>query len=308
MTHPRPILIAGPTASGKSALALQLAEKFDGVVINADSMQVYRELNVLTARPSADDTARAPHKLYGFCPASEAYSAARFVADASEALAQARVHGQVPIVVGGTGLYFKALLEGLSPVPKIPDDIREHWRALAEAHGAYALWTVLMHDDPEMALRLDPNDGQRIVRALEVYAATGVSLAEWQRRPGTPVIAAGDAIKLVLETERDDIYVRASKRFAGMVANGGLEEARSLLEQNLPSSLPAMRAIGVRPLMAHIQGNVDFEAAIGRGQIETRQYIKRQMTWLKKHMIAWNNISTKQMESIDRLIFSFIQN
>ena len=223
-----PILIAGPTASGKSALALALAERFNGVIINADSMQVYSELRILTARPSPEDEVRVPHALYGFVPSREAYSAGRFVADARVAIEAARVAGQRPIIVGGTGLYFMALLEGLSPIPAIPGDVRQHWRDLEKAHGAYALWTILMDDDPEMALRLEPNDGQRIVRALEVHQATGRSLAEWQRAPGVPVIDAAATVKLVLAVERTELYARAEARFDHMMSSGSLAEAEAL--------------------------------------------------------------------------------
>jgi tRNA dimethylallyltransferase len=173
----KPVLIAGPTASGKSALALALAERLGGVVINADSMQVYSELRILTARPSPEDEARAPHRLYGHVPACEAYSVGRYVADAAAAIAAAAAEGLRPIIVGGTGLYFKALTEGLSPIPPVPDDIRQKWRALANEQGANALWMALKDKDPGMALRLDPNDSQRIVRALEVVACRAPEVA-----------------------------------------------------------------------------------------------------------------------------------
>ena len=306
MSTPRPILIAGPTASGKSALALALADRLGGTVINADSMQVYRDLNILSARPSAADEARVPHALYGFVPASEAYSTGRFVIDAAAAIDAAMAAGRRPIIVGGTGLYFKALLEGLSPVPPIPDDIRQHWRGLEAKHGAYALWTVLMDDDPEMALRLDPNDGQRIVRALEVRQATGKSLADWQRMPGTPVIDAA-AVKLVVLPERAVLYDRAARRFDAMMAAGALEEARTLNTLDLDPALPAMRALGAGPLIAAVRGEIAITDAVAQSKTETRQYIKRQETWLKRNMIAWNYIYKKEMESILAVAIAFIQ-
>lgn len=303
----RPILIAGPTASGKSALALALAERFNGVVINADSMQVYRELRILTARPTDEDLARAPHALYGFVPASEAYSTGRYVTDAAAALHSARDAGQRPIIVGGTGLYFKALLEGLSPVPPIPDDVRTHWRDLEAKQGAYALWTVLMHDDPQMALRLEPNDGQRIVRALEVFHATGKSLAEWQQTAGTPIIDPAEVIKLVMLPERDDLRARTDARFSKMIASGALAEAEALAALNLDPSLPAMRAIGVAPLVAAVTGRASLEEAISQAQAETRQYLKRQTTWIKSHMITWKHVFTQLTDSNEAELLAFIQ-
>jgi tRNA dimethylallyltransferase len=303
----RPILIAGPTASGKSALALALAKRFNGVIINADSMQVYRELRILTARPTVEDLALAPHKLYGFVPASDAYSTGRYMMDVGGALQEARASGQRPIIIGGTGLYFKALLEGLSPIPEIPGDVRQLWRDMQAREGAYALWTVLMHDDPEMALRLQPNDGQRIVRALEVFHATGKSLAEWQRTPGEPTLDAAQAIKLVMMPSREDLRARADVRFDQMLSNGALTEAEALAVLNLDPALPAMRAIGVAPLVAAVRGELSLDLATERAKAETRQYVKRQSTWLNKNMIAWNNVFTQSMECSAASAITFIQ-
>lgn len=303
----RPILIAGPTASGKSALALALAERFNGVIINADSMQVYRELRILTARPTSEDLARAPHRLYGFVPASDAYSTGRYVKDVSVALQEARASGQRAIIVGGTGLYFKALLEGLSPIPEIPVDVRQHWRDQEAREGAYALWTVLMHDDPEMALRLEPNDGQRIVRALEVFHATGKSLAEFQRTPGTPILDNALAIKLLMMPSREELRARADARFEQMLVQGALAEAEALAALKLDPALPAMRAIGVAPLVAAARGELSLAAATERAKAETRQYVKRQSTWLNKNMITWNTVCAQSMESSEPSAITFIQ-
>ena len=301
------ILIAGPTASGKSALALALAEEFGGTIINADSMQVYRELRILTARPTPGEEARVPHALYGFVPASDAYSAGRFVRDAATAIEMARAAGRRPILVGGTGLYFKALLEGLSPVPPIPADIRTHWRQMATEHGAYALWQMLTDSDPEMAFRLDPNDTQRLVRAHEVLAATGRSLADWQRQPGKPVIAHEDAIKLALVPDRAELHARADARFSRMVELGALKEAESIAALNLDPTLPAMRAIGVGPLVAAVRGEMPLVEAVIKAQTETRQYIKRQATWLNGNMITWNRINTQENEINLPSVIAFIQ-
>ena len=303
----RPILIAGPTASGKSALALALAEYFGGAIINADSMQVYRELRVLTARPSEDDEARVPHRLYGHVPAREAYSAGRYINDAKQAIGDVRAAGRRPIIVGGTGLYFKALLEGLSPIPAIPDEVRTHWRKLQTEHGAYALWTVLMDVDPEMARRLDPNDGQRIVRALEVHQATGRSLAEWQRTPGVPVIAADRAVKLVVMPDRDVLYARADGRFDAMMMAGAGGEAEALAALQLDPALPAMRALGVAPLIAAARGDMTLDTAIAAAKAETRQYIKRQSTWINAQMISWKHILAQEKESSISISIAFIQ-
>jgi tRNA dimethylallyltransferase len=302
-----PILIAGPTASGKSALALAIAEHVGGVVINADSMQVYRELRILSARPTADEEARVPHALYGFVPAAEAYSTGRYAADAAAAIAKARDQGRRPVVVGGTGLYFKALLEGLSPIPPIDDAVRRHWRAEADRRGAADLHRELMARDAQMAARLAPADTQRIVRALEVIEQTGRSLADWQKQPGAPIIEEAETFRLLVTLDRAELHARADARFDRMIAEGAIEEARALAALNLDPTLPAMRAIGVRPLLSAARGEATLEAAVEAAKLETRQYIKRQETWLRRHMITWKNISKKYMESYMREIFAFIQ-
>lgn len=303
----RPIVIAGPTASGKSALALAIAERVDGAVINADSMQVYRELRILTARPSAADEARVPHALYGFLSAREAYSAGRFVKDAAEAIAKAQAEGRRPIVVGGTGLYFKALLEGLSPIPEVHEDVRAHWRSEASRRRAEALHAELARRDPVMAERLEPSDAQRIVRALEVLQSTGRSLADWQALRGEPVLREAETVRLAVRVDRAELHARADARFAAMIDAGAIEEVRVLSEMQLDPGLPAMRAIGVRPLLRVLGGEVDLKEAIAGAQAETRQYIKRQETWLRSHMISWMTVETKEMESSWREIFAFIQ-
>lgn len=302
-----PILIAGPTASGKSALALALAERLGGAIINADSMQVYRELCVLTARPSAADEARVPHFLYGHVPSSDAYSAGRFVCDVQDALARVRALGLRPIVTGGTGLYFKALLDGLSPIPTIDPAVRAHWRAEAVRVGAGALHEQLAARDPVMAARLQPSDAQRVVRALEVLDATGRSLAQWQSVPGTPVMDAVRAIKIALRPPREVLRARADARFAAMVYGGGMEEALALSALQLSPELPAMRAIGVAPLLASISATISLDEAIALGQAETRQYIKRQDTWLRSNMITWNELMAQQTEELLPPALAFIQ-
>ena len=303
MTPIAPILIAGPTASGKSALALALAERLGGTVINADAMQVYRELRILTARPSEADERRAPHRLYGHVPGREAYSAARYAAEARDALAAAATAGSMPIVVGGTGLYFKALTEGLSPIPPIPEEIRTHWRARAADEGAGALHAILGERDPEMAARLKPTDPQRLVRALEVLEATGTSLARWQEQPGAPVVRVKEGRAVVVSPERDVLRRRCDARFDAMMEAGALDEVRALLQLGLSAELPVMRALGVGPLAALIAGRLDTAEAAEAAKAETRQYAKRQLTWLRRNMMSWTWINTQETErTVSRLV------
>lgn len=286
----RPILIAGPTASGKSALALSVAERVRGVIINADSMQVYRELRVLTARPSLEDEASQPHLLYGHVAASGAYSVARWLEDVRGALAVARDMGRRPIIVGGTGLYFKALAEGLAPIPEIPPAVRAYWREAAQNLAADELHKLLEEKDPGMAARLAPPDRQRVTRALEVIDATGRSLADWQAAPGTPVVP--DFLGLVVDRPREELHARADQRFDQMMDEGAVDEVQTLISLGLSPDLPAMRALGVPALLAMVRGELSREAAVAMAKLETRQYIKRQQTWLRRHMIAWNTLSS----------------
>ncbi|AGK58353.1 tRNA delta(2)-isopentenylpyrophosphate transferase [Hyphomicrobium denitrificans 1NES1] len=301
-----PVLIAGPTASGKSALALAIAEYVGGVIINADSMQVYRELSILTARPQPDVEARVPHMLYGFVPAAAAYSTGRFIADVTDAIAKAREAGQRPVIVGGTGLYFKALIEGLSPIPPIDPEIREHWRAEAERRGAADLHGELMARDAQMAERLASADTQRIVRALEVLEQTGRSLAHWQKVRGVPVVNEAEAVRFLVTLDRAELYARADTRFDRMIAAGAIEEVRALAALGLDPDLPAMRAIGVRPLLSVVKGESALGAAAEAAKAETRQYIKRQETWHRRYMISWKHVTKQYMESQSRDIFAFI--
>ena len=292
------ILIAGPTASGKSGLALRLAEQLGGTVINADSMQVYRELRILTARPTLEDEARAPHALYGFVSGADAYSAGRYAEDATRAIEEARRSGRVPIIVGGTGLYFKVLLEGLSPVPPIDPGVRARWRARAAAMPPSELHAILSARDAQMAARLMPTDPQRIVRALEVLESTGRSLADWQREPGRPVLAEDHAVRLLAVPDRATQATVIAARFDAMLAAGALDEVRALVALDLSDEQPVMRALGVAALTAHLAGTMSLEAAAEAAKAETRQYAKRQMTWLKRNMIAWMRICAQQIETI----------
>ena len=281
------ILIAGPTASGKSAVALALAGRLGGTVINADSMQLYRELCLLTARPSEADEAVAPHRLYGTVSASEAFSVGRWLEAAQAAIAEATGEGSVPILVGGTGLYFKALIEGLAPVPDIPREVRAYWREQAARLNAEALHRELAARDPGVAAKLKPNDPQRIVRALEVIDATGISLSEWQDAPASPVLSADNVLRFVIAPEREPLYAAIDARFDRMIENGAIEEVEALLVQGLDDSLPAMRAHGVRELGSYLAGACSLEDAKIKSKTESRRYAKRQMTWARRYMADW---------------------
>ncbi len=286
MSGYRAILIAGPTAAGKSALAIHLAKRHDGVVINADSMQVYRELRVLTARPSHAEMEGVPHRLFGHVHGAEAYSVGRWLGDATAAIEAAWSEGRMPIVVGGTGLYFKALLEGLSPVPAVPDEVRSYWRKEA-GKGAMTLYEVLQRRDPETAAGLRPTDAQRLTRALEVLDATGQGLAAWQKVPGTPFLGEADAERIVVSRPRGELQARADARFDQMMADGALDEVRGVAACGYDGELPVMRALGVVPLMAALAGKQGIDEAVSQSKLATRQYIKRQETWLRRNMMSW---------------------
>ena len=286
--RPRAILIAGPTASGKSTAALAFAARLGGTVINVDSMQVYRELAILTARPSPAEMQLAPHRLYGMVPSGEAYSVGRFLDDVARALAEAEAQGSVPIIVGGTGLYFRALTEGLAAVPDIPPDIRKTWRMQAKRLGTDGLYRELQARDPVMAARLRPSDPQRILRALEVIDGTSVSLAEWQQGEiAQPPLASDAVLKLVVAPEREPLYAAIDARFDRMIAQGAIEEVRTLQALGLDPGLPAMRAHGVRELAAYLAGKSSLDAAVEKSKTESRRYAKRQMTWLRRFMQDW---------------------
>ena len=287
-TAPNAVLIAGATASGKSALALALAQELGGTVINADSMQVYRDLRVITARPSEAEDARVPHRLYGHVDAAENYSTGRWCADAAAAIAQARAAGRLPILVGGTGLYFKALTRGLARIPPIPSALRAGLRERARAEGAAALYAELAACDAESARRLMPGDRMRILRALEVVRATGRSLADWQREGAAPLLDAADALCIFLDVERGELYARIDARFDAMLAAGALEEVRALLARNLDPALPAMKAHGVPWLIRHLNGETDLAAAAEGAKRDTRRYTKRQATWFRHQLPDWS--------------------
>ncbi|MDG4856164.1 MULTISPECIES: tRNA (adenosine(37)-N6)-dimethylallyltransferase MiaA [unclassified Mesorhizobium] len=278
------ILIAGPTASGKSALALDIAERKGGVIVNTDSMQGYSVLDVLTARPSAAETARVPHYLYGHVHPSTAYSTGAWLRDVTGLIAEGIFSGRPAVFVGGTGLYFRALAEGISDMPDIPPSVRERWRYELKEQGAERLHRVLMHQDSAVAMQLRPTDGQRIVRALEVLDASGRSILEWQAARGQPLIDRDSARFLVIELDRGELVARIRARFDQMLDKGALDEVRQLMALDLDPNLPAMKAIGVRELQAAMAGHMGFPQAIERAKIATRQYAKRQTTWFKHQL------------------------
>ena len=283
------MLIAGPTASGKSALALDLARRLGGIVINTDSMQVYRDLRVLTARPTLAEEAAVPHRLYGHVDAAVNYSAGAFAADAAAVLTEARKAKQVPIFVGGTGLYFKALTHGLSDVPEIVAEVRDDVRARLVREGPEALHAALALRDPESAARLNVRDRSRVARALEVIEATGRSLTEWHRNALPPLLPEGAFDAIFLEVDRDTLYARIDARFDAMLAAGALDEVASLAARRLDRLLPAMKAHGVPALIRHLNGELSLEDAAIIGRADTRHYAKRQFTWFRHQLpeFAW---------------------
>jgi tRNA dimethylallyltransferase len=286
------VLIAGPTASGKSALALRLARETDGTIVNADSMQVYGVLDRLTAQPTAGEMRQAPHRLYGHVSPSEAYSTGRWLADVA-ALAQGELAGgRRAIFVGGTGLYFKALTEGLSDMPQIPAEVRSRWRARLAAEGAPALHLVLAERDAEGAARLKPADGQRIVRALEVLEASGRPIGDWQGARAAPLVDAASATRIVIEPDRAALAQRIEARLRRMVEEGALDEVDALLALRLDPQLPAMKAIGVREFAGLLDGTATLEAAIEAAAAATRRYAKRQATWFRHQLgPGWASMS-----------------
>jgi tRNA dimethylallyltransferase len=275
-------LIAGPTASGKSALALALAQASGGTVINADSAQVYADLRIISARPTARDEARAPHRLYGHRDSAEPCSAAEWAADARAAIAEARQAGRLPVLVGGTGLYIRTLLDGIAPVPEIDPAIRAAVRSFTVLHN----YAALEREDPAAAARLRASDSTRVARALEVVRSTGRPLAEWQQERSGGIAAEIDLVPLMLLPPRDWLYERCDRRFENMVSDEGVAEVHSLLERGLNPMLPAMRAIGVREIAAFLRGELSRDEALAAGRTATRQYAKRQYTWFSRQTPA----------------------
>lgn len=292
--RPRAVLIAGPTASGKSALALALARRSGGVVVNADSMQVYADLRVLSARPTPDEELAAPHRLYGHVDGATDYSVAHWVEEARTLIARLHGEGRLPILIGGTGLYFKALLHGLSAMPPVPEEVRARVRGLNE--DAAALHARLSRLDPLTAARLRPSDTQRLMRALEVFEATGTPLALWQARSEPPVLAPGSACGVFLAIDRTVLRARIAARFHQMMEAGALDEVRALAARRLPADRTILKAHGVPWLTRHLAGEIGREEAIAGGITDTRRYAKRQETWFRHQIEGFDWLAPDEAE------------
>ncbi len=304
----RAVLLAGATASGKSQLALALAHAFKGSIINADSMQVYAQMHILTARPTKAEMADIPHYLYGHVSARTPYSTGDWLKDALGAVTQVEEAGRLPIIVGGTGLYFKALTEGLAQIPDIPPDVRTDIRNRLKQEGLAALHEALTRIDEAAGQRIEPNDKQRILRALEVHAATGKTLTEWQNTsvPAPPL--TGEVARLVLMPDRAWLYARCNQRFETMFAGGALEEAGAMAALGLAAGIPAMKALGLEELIAFQRGAMTAEEACMHAQQQTRRYAKRQMTWFRNQMIGWHFLNEKEYYKNQEKPFHILQN
>jgi tRNA dimethylallyltransferase len=290
------VLIAGPTASGKSAAALALAEACKGVIINADSMQVYREVRILSARPSDADMARAPHLLYGHVGAFERYSVGRYQIDAAAALAEAKALGRLPIFAGGTGLYFAALTDGLADIPSVPAAVRQKARDKLAMLGVAGLHAELARRDPGSAAQLRPSDPQRVLRAYEVFEATGRPLSSWQSEAGVPVLKGLNLAKFVLDLPRTMLRERIETRFRAMLAAGARAEAAAL--KGLDPKLPAAKILGLRQLWALDEGLAGEAEAVAAAVTATRQFAKRQETWFRHRMADWERVAPADFGNI----------
>ncbi len=299
----RAVLIAGPTASGKTALAISLAEAFGGEVINADSMQVYRDLFILSARPSEAEQEGVPHHLFGHTDGAVNHSVGRWLAELAPVLEDLAAREKVPVIVGGTGLYFKALTQGLSAIPPVPEAVRAQVRGEAEGLDSAALHARLASRDPVMAARLRPSDPQRILRALEVLAATGRSLSLWQEEREPPLLPAAHALALFLSPDREALKERIDRRFEVMMDQGAEAEVARLAARGLDPMLPVMRAHGVPGLIACQEGRISRDEAVARGQSDTRAYAKRQMTWFRTQLDGFAAVSPESAEAYARQAF-----
>jgi tRNA dimethylallyltransferase len=285
----------GPTASGKSALALALADRLDGEIVNADSMQVYRDLRILTARPTPEEEARTPHHLYGHVDAAERFSVGRWLADVLPAIAAIRARGRAPILVGGTGLYFKALTEGLADIPAADPETRARLGAEVQREGAASLHERLARVDAASAARISPQDKPRILRALEVWETAGASIVDLQAQTH-PALARSEWVGLVLTPDRASLYAAINARFDAMLSAGALDEVRALAARRLDPSLPAMKAHGAPALMAHLRGEITLAEAAEIGKRDTRRYAKRQFTWIAHQMADWPRVGARSMQ------------
>ena len=298
------ILIHGPTASGKTALAIALAKRLGGEIVNADSMQVYNDLETLTARPSAGELAEAPHHLFGHVDAASHYSTGHWLKEAEAAIKDIRGRGKVPIIAGGTGLYLLALTQGLAQIPPIPEDIRADARALAKAEGGAGLKARLEKVDPESAASLKTGDRQRLARAYEVWLATGKPFSSFKDKKSAPVLGGGEWMGAALTPPRAKLYARIDRRFNAMLVEGAMDEARALVARDLDPGLPVMKAHGMPWLAAYIRGEISAELAAQHASRDTRRYAKRQFTWIGRQFPFWPRIPSENLEKRLRVIFA----
>ncbi|MBY9065573.1 tRNA (adenosine(37)-N6)-dimethylallyltransferase MiaA [Hyphomonas sp. WL0036] len=301
--HPA-ILIHGPTASGKSALAIEVARKLGGEVINADSMQVYRDLQVISARPTEEEMAGVPHHLFGYVDAGTRYSTGEWLEAARGILKRLQRQNKRAVIVGGTGLYLLALTQGLSDIPPVPDDIRAEVKAIAEAEGADGLRARLMPHDPELAERLGTGDKQRLARAYEVWLATGRPLSDFQNERQPPVLKDGEWVGFALTPPRAALYKKIDRRFEGMLMQGAMAEARALVARDLDPELPAMKAHGMPWIAAFVRGEISAEEAAENAKRDTRRYAKRQFTWIGRQFPFWPRIPSPEIADRMRVIFA----
>ena len=287
---PRLTLIAGATASGKSRLALDMAAKTGAVIINADSQQLYVDLRILSARPSLEDEARAEHRLYGVADAAESWSVGRWTRAVMPLLEELTAQDRPALLVGGTGLYFNALTRGLADIPAVPEAVRDTVQAAYDLEGEAAFRRRLAEVDPTAAAAITPGDRQRLIRALAVAQATGRSLSDW-KADTKPLLAPGSYEALVVEPPRDRLYAACDVRVSQMIQNGALDEVRALLARNLDPTLPAMKAVGVPELAAHLSGATTLDQAVAAIRLSTRHYAKRQLTWFRNQTSDWARVS-----------------
>jgi tRNA dimethylallyltransferase len=304
------LVVAGPTASGKSALGISIAEKVNGTIINADSMQVYRDLRVLTARPTDDEMRQLPHRLYGVVDGATHGTAAIWVDLARQAIADTVAEGRVPILLGGTGMYLRSLFEGLAEVPPIPAGVRAAARARLDSEGPQGLHAALKDADPATAASLKPGDSQRLVRAWEVLQATGRGLVDWQKAPASPGLP-NPVFRLLLQPPRDSLYARIDRRFEGMIEAGALDEARAVLARNdIPADAPMRKAHGLPELLQYLNGAISLDEAVRVGQLNTRHYAKRQTTWFRHQfspdLVVEKDLSQQENFNLEAEIFPFI--
>ena len=298
------ILIHGPTASGKTALSIDLAEKLGGEVINADSMQVYKDLNVLTARPSEEELKTVPHHLFGHVDAEIRYSTGKWMEDAKRKIASIQKRGHIPIIAGGTGLYFLSLVQGLSEIPPVPEEIRAEVRNIQLTEGTHGLHARLQNVDPDSAERLERTDRQRLSRAYEVWLATGKAISEFQSKRSKPVLGDGDWLGVALTPPRARLYARIDRRFESMMMQGAMLEAEALVERGLDPELPAMKAHGMPWLAAFIRGEMDAETAADNAKRDTRRYAKRQFTWIGRQFPFWPRIPAMDLPERRKVILA----